>query len=73
MQLLQTTGLPDRPVRLVGVGISAWSAPETAQPDLFDPPQRGTAGRQVLRTIDAVSEKFGRGKLQLGLPPASDT
>jgi DNA polymerase-4 len=73
VQLLHARGLPDKPVRLVGVGISEWSATDTTQPDLFDSPQRRTAGRQVLRTIDAVSEKFGHGKLQLGVPPASDT
>lgn len=71
-QLLRAKDLPDKPVRLVGVGISAWSDEREAQPDLFDAPQRRAAGQQLLQTIDAVSEKFGHGKLQLGLPPAPD-
>lgn len=72
-QLLRTGDLPDRPVRLVGVGISDWADARDPQQELFDTPQQRAAGRQLLQTIDAVSAKFGHGKLQLGLPPGSDT
>ncbi len=61
------SGLPDKAVRLIGVGLSDW---DTAHPqaDLFDaaPNQAAEAGR-LLETIDRVNERFGSGKLQIGL------
>ncbi|HHH43891.1 MAG TPA: DNA polymerase IV [Gammaproteobacteria bacterium] len=60
--------LPDKPVRLIGVGISDWAAQETAQADLFAPAEARRNPQRVLQTIDAVSEKFGKGMLQVGIP-----
>ncbi|MEZ5541770.1 MAG: DNA polymerase IV [Pseudomonadota bacterium] len=65
--LFRSGRLPDRPVRLIGVGISDWLPPGSAQADLFARPERSAADRRLLQTIDAISAKFGHGKLQLGL------
>lgn len=70
--LLRDSGLPDRPVRLIGIGLSGWSKPGRWQRDLFgDQPGAGTDQR-ILDTIDAVTEKFGRPVLQVGLPSRKD-
>ena len=66
-QLFVAGGLPHKPVRLIGVAISGWEAGQPAQADLFDRPLQRQASQRLLKTIDAVSEKFGKGKLQLGM------
>jgi DNA polymerase-4 len=58
--------LPDKPVRLIGIGISHWEENQPAQADLFDKPQQQQDNRRLLQTIDAVSEKFGKHLLQVG-------
>ena len=59
-------GLPDKPVRLIGIGLSGWEESGPAQAGLFDPPEPSQERKRLLHTIDAVSEKFGRTLLQLG-------
>jgi DNA polymerase-4 len=66
-QLYLDGGLPQKPVRLIGVGISGWDAEPSAQADLFGEPGGRAADRRVLETIDAVEDKFGRGLLQVGV------
>ena len=60
--------LPRRPVRLIGVGISNWQQVESelTQADLFDQPQESEKDDRLLQTLDRVTERFGKGKLQLG-------
>jgi DNA polymerase-4 len=58
--------LPDKPVRLIGIGLSGWAEHRPAQASLFDPPEQQQDTRRLLNTIDAVTEKFGRQMLQLG-------
>ena len=58
--------LPQKPVRLIGVGLSDWAETETAQPDLFASPTEPT-DEKLLDTIDRVTERFGKDKLQLGV------
>lgn len=60
--------LPDKPVRLIGIGISDWEDNQPAQADLFEQPERREDNQRLLKTIDAVTEKFGKHLLQLGLP-----
>jgi DNA polymerase-4 len=60
-------GLPDKPVRLIGIGISGWDDSQPAQADLFGQPGRQQDNQQLLKTIDAVSDKFGKHLLQLGV------
>jgi DNA polymerase-4 len=67
-RLFQDSKLPKKPVRLIGVGISDWQDGQPAQTDLFDQPRQQEDDKQVLKTIDAVSEKFGKGLLQVGAP-----
>lgn len=59
--------LPQKPVRLIGIGISGWDDGAQPQADLFDQPERRQQDRQLLKTIDSVTEKFGKGMLQVGL------
>lgn len=67
-RLFQDSKLPRKPVRLIGVGISDWGEGQSAQADLFDQPERQEDDTRVLQTIDAVSDKFGKGLLQVGAP-----
>ena len=66
-QLYLDSGLPRKPVRLIGVGISGWEAEPSMQTDLFGEPGAQPGDRRVLETIDAVEDKFGRGLLQVGV------
>jgi DNA polymerase-4 len=70
-RLLRNGRLPNKPVRLIGVGISDWMQERPAQTDLFAVPGRQEENSRVLQTIDAVTEKFGRGRLQVGVPRKS--
>ena len=66
-QLFLSGDLPEKPVRLIGVGISDWQEKQPAQADLFDQPEQREENQRVLKAIDAVSEKFGKGKLKMGV------
>ncbi len=66
-QLFLGGNLPNKPVRLIGVGISSWEEDKPAQADLFDQPEQREDTQRLLKTIDAVSEKFGKSMLQMGL------
>ena len=66
-QLFLDGKLPKKPVRLIGVGISGWEEDQPAQADLFDQPEQQQDNRQLLQTIDAVTEKFGKHMLQVGM------
>jgi len=59
--------LPNKPVRLIGIGISGWEEHQPAQADLFDQPEQQEDNKQLLKTIDAVTEKFGKNLLQVGM------
>ncbi len=66
-RLYQSTGLPRRPVRLIGIGLAALKRDDEAQPDLFGAPAAPQRDQRVLNTIDAVRDRFGDGKLAVGL------
>jgi len=59
--------LPKKPVRLIGVGISGWEESQPAQADLFEEPEQSNSSQRLLETIDDVTEKFGKGMLQVGV------
>ena len=60
--------LPNKPVRLIGIGLSGWEEDQPAQTDLFGQPEQQQDNKQLLKTIDAVTEKFGKHLLQVGVP-----
>jgi DNA polymerase-4 len=62
------SNLPHKPVRLIGVGISDWQQAETepTQADLFDQPLERKRDKRLLETLDRVTDRFGKGVLQLG-------
>ncbi|MGB5406868.1 MAG: DNA polymerase IV [Thiogranum sp.] len=66
-QLFLGSKLPKKPVRLIGVGISSWEESQPAQADLFEKPEQGNSNERLLETIDDVTEKFGKGMLQVGV------
>jgi DNA polymerase-4 len=66
-RLFRSGGLPHKPVRLIGVGISGWAHGVPVQADLFDQPENTDTNRRLLKTIDDVRKKFGKGMLRMGL------
>lgn len=71
-QLFLNGKLPDKPVRLIGMGVSSWEEEKKpAQTDLFNQPERRKDKQRILNTIDAVAEKFGKHLLQVGVPSKS--
>jgi DNA polymerase-4 len=66
--LYQDSGFTGRPVRLIGVGISGWDEGEPFQGDLFSPAEDREREQRLYATLDRVGQRFGRGKLRLGLP-----
>lgn len=64
--LYQASGFVRRPVRLIGVGISEWGE-SGYMGDLFDAPEQREREDRLYATLDKVAEKFGEGKLSLGL------
>jgi DNA polymerase-4 len=71
-QLFLDGRLPDKPVRLIGIGISSWEECQPAQTDLFEQPEHQEDNERLLKTIDAVTEKFGNHVLQIGVPRKPD-
>ena len=67
-QLFLDGKLPDKPVRLIGIGLSDWEEGQPTQADLFDQPEQQQDNKRLLATIDAVTEKFGKQLLQVGVP-----
>jgi DNA polymerase-4 len=59
--------LPDKPVRLIGVGLSEWAKQGASQADLFEAPEQRAHDKKILETIDTVTEKFGKPILQVGM------
>jgi len=59
--------LPDKPVRLIGIGITNWEEHQAVQADLFDQPEQQEDNKRLLKTIDAVTEKYGKHLLQVGV------
>jgi len=59
--------LPDKPVRLIGVGISNWEQQQAAQTDLFEPAEQQAQDQKILEAIDTVAKKFGKPMLGVGI------
>lgn len=71
-QLFQAQPWSGRPIRLIGLGISGWETeftPDTAQGELFSEIAPESEAKQDLlyETLDAVSEKFGRKSVRMGV------
>ena len=59
---------PGRGVRLLGVGLADWGDGGGGQLDLFGSEEQTRREEALLRTLDRVAERFGSGKLRLGMP-----
>lgn len=65
--LYQYAELPQKPVRLIGVGISGWAEDNVVQGDLFGGHERREQDDRILAAIDTATAKFGKPILQVGL------
>lgn len=61
--------LPAKPLRLIGVGISAWDTNESQQTDIFAPERSFERDERLLETLDKAVDRFGKGALTLGRVP----
>ncbi len=74
-QLFNSSNLPDKPVRLIGIGISGWdenAKQQSEQTDLFAEPEKQTTNPKILDAIDLLSDKYGKPLLQVGLNKSKD-
>ena len=67
-QLLLNSKLPKKAVRLIGIGLSGWSGSRSTQADMFDQDEQRESNQRLLKAIDDVVGKFGKGMLQMGMP-----
>jgi DNA polymerase-4 len=59
----------DRPIRLIGVGISDWGDGRSGETlDLFASATGRERERRLYSMLDNAAERFGEGKLSLGVP-----
>ncbi len=66
--LFEEGGFGERPVRLIGVGISGWDGGDSPlMDDLFSPRINREKEKRLYSTLDEVADKFGRNKLTLGV------
>lgn len=69
--LFEHSGLPQAPVRLIGVGLTALSPPASCSPprqrDLFEAADAQEREGRLADTLDAVNTRFGDGALSFGL------
>ena len=61
--LLERTEAGQRPVRLLGVGLSDWEEPTQQQQELFAGNDRSGRNRALDRAVDLVNQRFGRGRV----------
>jgi DNA polymerase-4 len=71
-ELFQLERWSSRPVRLIGLGITGWytdTSPAVEQGDLFEEmtPEPDPKQDLLYETLDAVTEKFGRTSVRLGI------
>jgi DNA polymerase-4 len=65
LQLLTAADPGDRPIRLIGVGVSGLHAPDSAtQLKLFEEGKRNERDHRVADLMDQVSDRFGRDALR---------
>jgi hypothetical protein len=48
------------------VGISTWQQDEPVQADLFEQPQAHEEDDKLLETLDQITDRFGKGIMQIG-------
>ena len=59
--------LPDKAVRLIGIGISGWEEAEQGQADMFESAETNETDQKILETIDKLTDKYGKALLQIGV------
>ncbi|WP_428635058.1 DNA polymerase IV [Sedimenticola sp.] len=66
--LLEAAVFFEKPIRLIGIGVSGWDADEPVNLDLFTSSEADTRERQLYSVLDSAAERFGKGKLSFGVP-----
>ena len=67
LKLLEAADPDDRPIRLIGVGVSGLHERETErQLTLFERSGESSSAAQIAKVVDEISEKFGRGRIKRG-------
>lgn len=67
-ELFVSSPFVDRPVRLIGLGVSDWGDGENTNLDLFSSAESDERQRRLYSVLDNAAERFGKGKLSLGAP-----
>ncbi|MGI9308592.1 MAG: DNA polymerase IV [Gammaproteobacteria bacterium] len=65
--LLNKRGLPDKPVRLIGVGVSDWGEIAQEQADMFAESKNNETDKKILDAIDTLTDKYGKPLLKVGV------
>lgn len=64
---IRTGDLADKPVRLIGIGLSVWGTPQAEQTDLFAAPDEQATDQRIIDTLDKLTDKFGEAVISRGL------
>lgn len=66
--LYEASGFTERPLRLIGIGLSDWTE-EPRMGDLFAEQPKDQQEERLFETLDAINERFGDSTLSRGLRP----
>ena len=69
LELASDPALRNRPVRLIGVGLSGWDGENERQLDLFQPEAGKRKDDKLYAALDQVRARFGQHSLRMGMKP----
>ncbi len=67
-ELFVTSAQIGRPIRLIGMGVSDWGDSSGTTLDLFDSPHSSDRDHRLYNMMDEATDRFGKGKLSMGIP-----
>jgi DNA polymerase-4 len=67
LALTKERAFQNKAVRLIGVGLSDWSAKETTQMDLFATADSGEKDKKLYAALDEIQIRWGKQSLRLGM------
>ena len=66
LELYRSSGFVGQPLRLIGISISGWEDGNNHQADLFSTPAQDERDSSLYKTLDKITQRFGKEKLTLG-------